>query len=75
MHGFFEPAFMPCSDCGASVARSGRERHACEDERLLDFRLFQLRDEVGAFDEHLSRYLASPAGRFAAFLAERDRFR
>jgi hypothetical protein len=75
MQRFFEPAFMPCSDCGASVARSVQQRHDCEDERLLEYRLFQLRDEIGAFDEHLSTYLASPQGRFAAFLAERERFR
>ena len=75
MNGFFEPAFMPCDQCGASVARTIRERHVCDDTRLLEFRLFQLRAEIGAFDDQLSGYLASPAGRFAAFLAERDRFR
>ena len=75
MYGFFQPAFMPCSECGVSVARATRETHVCEGERLLEHRLFRLRDEIGAFDDQLSRYLATPQGRFAAFLAARDRLR
>jgi hypothetical protein len=47
--------------------------HVCDAERLLDFRLFQLRDEIAAFDAQLSAWLASARGRFATWLAERDR--
>jgi hypothetical protein len=45
----------------------------CEGERLLDFRLFQLREEIAAFDSQLATWLASARGRFAAWVAERDR--
>jgi hypothetical protein len=64
---------MPCPDCGASVAGAAVGAHVCDAERLLDFRLFQLRDEIAAFDAQLNEWLASAKGRFAAWLAERDR--
>jgi hypothetical protein len=38
-----------------------------------DFRLFQLRDEIAAFDAQLAEWLRSARGRFAAWIAERDR--
>jgi hypothetical protein len=40
---------------------------------VLDFRLFQLREEIAAFDAQLAGWLASSRGRFAAWIAERDR--
>jgi hypothetical protein len=64
---------MPCPECGASVARGQADAHTCEAERLLDFRLFQLRDEIAAFDAQLAHWLATARGRFAAWIAERDR--
>jgi hypothetical protein len=64
---------MPCSECGAAVARPDREAHECDAERLLDFRLFQLRDELAAFEQELAVYLDSPRGRFELWCAERDR--
>jgi hypothetical protein len=67
-----EASYMPCPDCGASVAGAAVGAHVCDSERLLDFRLFQLRDEISAFDAQLSDWLASARGRFAAWLAERD---
>ena len=47
--------------------------HACDDELRLDFRLFQLRGEIASFDVQLTTWLYSPAGRFAAWLVQRDR--
>jgi hypothetical protein len=64
------PQHMPCNDCGASVAREERERHRCEENRRLDYLLFQHRDEIDAFDSELSCYLESPEGRFAVWDAE-----
>jgi hypothetical protein len=75
MPTFFSSHHMPCSECGASLPEPGRDDHSCDPARLLEFRLFQLRDEVDGFDESLSDYLASPQGRFAQWLAERDRKR
>jgi hypothetical protein len=66
---------MPCTECGASLRASKREGHICDPERRLEYRLFQLQGEVAGFDEGLSSYLASPQGRFAQWLAERDRRR
>ena len=54
---------------------AAREEHRCDPERRLEYRIFQLRDEMAGFDEGLSGYLASPQGRFAQWLAERDRRR
>jgi hypothetical protein len=74
MFGLFrEPSFMPCEECGESVARAEREQHTCSPERRLEYELFQLRHELAEFDEQLRFYLASPRGRFEAFYAERRR--
>jgi len=70
-----ESAQMPCPECGASLSRAASGEHVCDDERRLEFRLFQLRGEIASFDEQLSAWLATTRGRFAAWLAERDRLR
>jgi hypothetical protein len=70
---FPQSRYMPCLECGASVERTEADAHQCDGERLLDFRVFQLRDEIAAFDAQLAAWLASAPGRFAAWLAERDR--
>ena len=74
MSGFFvESSHMPCAECGASLAAAERATHACEPQRLLEYRLFQLRDDVAGLEEGLRGYLDSPEGRFAQWLAERER--
>ena len=75
MFGAFspQPRHMPCTQCGASVALAESDEHVCDGERLLDFRLFQLRDEIAAFDSELSFWLGSAEGRFAVWLAEQTR--
>jgi hypothetical protein len=73
MFGFPEPRFMPCLECGASVARAERARHSCEEERRLDYLVLQHRAEVEALDGELAAYLDTPQGRFAAWDAERRR--
>lgn len=70
---FPTPDHMPCPDCGASVPVAGNASHVCDEERLLDFRLIELRPEIGRFDEDYAGWLETPDGRFARFLAERDR--
>jgi hypothetical protein len=66
---------MPCSECGGSVARGREEGHVCEEERRLRYQLFQLREEIAAFDARLQEYLDSPKGRFEAWYAARQRAR
>jgi hypothetical protein len=72
---FPQPQYMPCNNCGASVARSEAEGHVCEPERKLDFEVFQLREELEAFEAELGSFLETPRGRFEAWIAERDRRR
>ena len=74
MHGFLsQPAFMPCLECGASVARAQAASHECDDERRIEYQLFHLRDEIAAFDDKLASYLDSATGRFEAWYAARRR--
>jgi hypothetical protein len=73
MSTFANSSHVPCPDCGASVATDGQDDHVCDPERLLDFRMFQLRDEVKAFEGLVREYLDSPHGRFEQWCAERER--
>ncbi|MGH3134801.1 MAG: hypothetical protein ACRDNY_13865 [Gaiellaceae bacterium] len=74
MSAFFaHSSHMPCAECGASVAVAVRDTHVCDPERVLDYRMFQLRDELVGLDGGLRAYLDSPQGRFAQWLAERER--
>jgi hypothetical protein len=68
-----DPHHMPCTECGASVAQSERDRHVCEPERRLDFRVLQHRDEINLFDNQLAAYLETPRGRFEAWYASERR--
>jgi hypothetical protein len=60
---------MPCPECGESVAREDRDEHACDDERWLDFQMFQLRDEIGGLESGVAAYFDSPHGRFEVWYA------
>jgi hypothetical protein len=71
----FQSRFMPCPECGASLDQDERDDHICERERWLDFKLFQLRDEIAALNGELAAYLGSPSGRFELWYAERERKR
>jgi hypothetical protein len=76
MFSFFtEHRFTPCATCGASVERTRTHVHVCDPDRRADYQFFQLRHEIGAFDEQVASFLDSPAGRFEVWLAERDRLR
>ena len=74
MSAFFAySSYMPCTECGTSVAAAERDQHTCDPERVLDYRMFQLREEIGAFEDRLREYFHSAHGRFAQWLAERER--
>jgi hypothetical protein len=70
---FPQPMHVPCSECGEAVERGREDDHVCERERLLDYQMFQLRDELAAVDGEVAAYLESPHGRFDLWCAERDR--
>jgi hypothetical protein len=69
----FGSRYMPCPDCGASLADDERANHLCEHERWLDYQVFQHREELASCDTQLSVYLASPQGRFELWYAARLR--
>jgi hypothetical protein len=71
--GFPQPHYLPCPDCGESIARADHDEHVCDLDRRLDYLIVLLRDEVGAFDEQLAAWLESPEGQFAAWRAEQER--
>jgi hypothetical protein len=70
-----EPDYMPCPECGASIARTEQEEHVCERERWLRYQMFQLRAKIEDFESDLRTFLASPVGRFELWYAERERRR
>ncbi|MGH3118546.1 MAG: hypothetical protein ACRDQ2_15825 [Gaiellales bacterium] len=70
---FAYSSHMPCPECGASVAAGELDSHTCDPDRQVEYQLFQLSDEVASFGAALAAYLDSPDGRFAQWLAERDR--
>lgn len=63
---------MPCEECGESVDRSAATSHVCNPERLLDYRMFRMRDEINRFESRFHEFLSESRGRFEAWLAARD---
>jgi hypothetical protein len=70
---FPSPDHLPCPDCGASLPAAGDAGHVCDDERRIDYRLVELQPGIERFDLDLAVWLETPGGRFARFIAERDR--
>ena len=68
----FRSRFMPCPECGASVDRHGAPVHECTPERLADYQMFGLRDEVVQLEAAVRRYLETASGRFESWLAARQ---
>ncbi len=68
----FSSRYMPCPACGSSVDLTAGAVHACDPERLVDYRMFALRAELAELEEAVRSYVDSPAGRFEAWLAARD---
>jgi hypothetical protein len=69
----FGPLSQPCRDCGASIPREELEGHVCDEGQRTRYELFKIRLEIDRFDRELTGWLASSAGRFAVFYAERER--
>jgi hypothetical protein len=64
------PTFTACRECGTALHRDERAGHRCDEERRLEF---AVRHELTAFEAELGTWLGTAQGRFAAWLAERDR--
>ena len=65
----FRSRFMPCPDCGASVERGEPVPHVCDPERVVEYRMVGLRGEVDRLEEAMQEHLATPGGRFEAWMA------
>lgn len=68
----FPSRFMPCPECGGSVERSSRQWHSCDPERMLDYTMFALRDEVAAFERLFHRFTDTRDGRLECWVASRQ---
>jgi hypothetical protein len=71
--GGFALRFVPCEDCGASIAKSEYETHVCEPHRRLEYQMILHRDELAGVEDEIRTYFDSPKGRFEAWYAERKR--
>jgi hypothetical protein len=71
MFGFLQSPYMPCPECGVSLAGDEESEHVCDPVRRLEFELFGLRGGIAAFEEDLAAWLATAQGRFALWLCER----
>ena len=68
----FTSRFMPCSDCGASVERSVAPGHRCSWERMVEYQMFGLREDIAGFGDRLRHFLQTSGGRFEVWLAARQ---
>jgi len=68
----FFPRFMPCPDCGESVERAGALAHRCRSERLVEYQMFGLRDDIAELEARVRHYLHTATGHFEVWLAARQ---
>lgn len=74
MFAFFAHSkYMPCPECGTSLAGEEPDEHVCNEERRIDFQMFRLRGQIARFELELAQYLDTPAGRFETWYAENRR--
>jgi hypothetical protein len=65
--------YLPCSGCGAVLSSQQRSCHVCDPDEYVMHQVIKARVQLAAFEVELSRFLETPAGRFASFLAHRGR--
>ena len=64
------PTFTACPECGEAVHRDELEGHRCDEDRQLES---VGRRALAALEGKLVAWLGTPHGRFATWLAERER--
>ena len=64
------PTFRACPECGEAVHRDELAGHRCDEERQLES---VVRRELTAFEGEFVAWLGTLHGRFAMWLAERER--
>jgi hypothetical protein len=65
-----QPTFVACPECGEALHRDELDEHSCDTERRF---VVAVRRELVAFEGELQTWLGTPQGRFAEWLAERER--
>jgi hypothetical protein len=64
------PTFAACPECGEALHRDERDEHRCDEARQVEA---AVQRGLTAFERELEAWLGTPGGRFAVWLAERDR--
>jgi hypothetical protein len=67
--------YRSCPECGVAVqaARLAIKEHECSTERRVAHQMLKARAGLERLEHDLARWLETPRGRFAAFLARRSR--
>jgi hypothetical protein len=66
--------YLSCPECGVAVqaARLATAEHDCSAERRIAHQMLRARLGIERLEHDLARWLETPRGRFAAFLARRS---
>lgn len=67
--------YVSCPDCGVAVqaARLAAEEHECLPDRRIAHQILRASVGIERLEHDLARWLETPRGRFASFLARRSR--
>lgn len=68
----FLSRWMPCPECGESVAKGSEAAHSCDPARLVEYRMFKAAPGIKRLEEDLRKWLATTEGKFIQWLAKRD---
>lgn len=73
MFAFPQPGLVACAKCGAHYWRWEAAAHECEEERLIEFVIANLRPLIAAFEFDFAAWCETKHGRFELFYAETRR--
>jgi hypothetical protein len=65
--------YLPCRECGALLSSEQRSRHVCRPEDFVVHQVTKARVQLTAFENEVAQFLETSAGKFALFLAKRQR--
>ena len=65
--------YLPCRECGVLLSSEQRSRHVCRPEDFVVHQVTKARVQLTAFENEVAQFLETSAGKFALFLAKRQR--
>ncbi len=65
--------YLPCRECGALLSSEQRSRHVCSPQDSVVHQVTKARVQLAVFENEIAEFLETPEGKFALFLAERQR--